>query len=245
MKRGEGGHARVAPVARKHGRRGHAPLAEPIPGKHRMPPRTAEDERAPRNRGRERISKTIRGCTAFRCRKSAPVPDLPFGPKAFHAGAVFEGHLELAHIKAAVAPRDPLEVNVVLEPPIPKRHERPLRDPVADRGLGREDVVEERGHVDAVGSLGRGREAERERAFEAGQHAAVARGLRVVHLVDHAVIEGPGRGGGRIEGRDAGRTGEFLDRGDDEGAREIARVADEPARMRGRPAGLLRGGREG
>ena len=171
MERGEGGHARVAPVARKHGRRGHAPLLEPIPGKHRMPPRTAEDERAAGRGG------------------------LPLGPEAFHAGSTFQGGFELAHIKAAVAPRDPLEVDVVLEPPIPKRHERPLRDPVADRGLGREDVVEERGHVHAVGALGRGREAERERAFEAGQHAAVARGLRVVHLVDHAVIEGPGRGG--------------------------------------------------
>ena len=110
-------------------------------------------------------------------------------------GSTLQGSFELAHIKPAVAPRDPLEVDVVLEPPIPKRHERPLRDPVADRGLGREDVVEERGHVHAVGALGRGREAERERAFEAGQHAAVARGLRVVHLVDHAVVKGLGRTG--------------------------------------------------
>ena len=92
-----------------------------------------------------------------------PGTDLPFLPKAFHAGSVFQGRFEHGRIEAAVAPGDLLEVDVVLEPPIPKRHERPLRDPVADRGLGREDVVEERGHVDAIGPLGRGREAKRER----------------------------------------------------------------------------------
>ena len=196
MKGGQRRHPRVGDGAaragriRKHGRRGHAPLPEPIPGKHGMPPRTAEDERA-----------TGRG-------------GLPLGPEPLHAGSVFQGRFEQGRIEAAVAPGDLLEVDVVLEPPIPKRHERPLRDPVADRGLGREDVVEERSHVDAVGPLGRGREAEREAALKPRQHTPIAGGLGMVHLVDYAVIKGLGC----HESGEAVVPGELLDRGDDERA---------------------------
>ena len=220
MEGGQRRHARVGDGAaragriRKHGRRGHAPLPEPIPGKHGMPPRTAEDERA-----------TGRG-------------GLPLGPEAFHAGRVFQGRFEHGRIEAAVAPGDfcSVVVDVIFEPPIPKRHERPLRDPVADRGLGREDVVEERGHVDAVCPLGRGREAERERRGSPRQlrqpreHAAVARRLGVVHLVDDAVI----KRSHRREGREAVGAGKFLDRRDDELAGEIARRPGDVRHARGR-----------
>ena len=99
-----------------------------------------------------------------------------------------------------------------------------------------EYVVEERGHVDAVGPLGRGREAERERRGSPRQlrqpreHAAVARCLGVVHLVDHAVI----KRGRRREGRETFGPGELLDRRDDELAGEVARRPGDVRHARGR-----------
>ena len=201
---GQGSHPRVATVARKHGRRRHAPAHEPIAGEERMPARAAKHERAAGRSG------------------------LPLGPEAIHAGAAFEGDLELADIEAAIAPRDfgRVVIDVILEPPIPKRHERLLRDPLADRRLVGEDVVEERRDVDAVGPLGRGREAERERPVvprQLREHAPVARRLRVMDLVDHAGVEG--RSGS--EGRKPVGPGELLDRSDDELAGEVARRAGD------------------
>ena len=200
LKGGQGGHPRVATVARKHGRRGHAALSQPIAGKERMPPRATKQERAAGRNG------------------------LPFGPEPVHASAVFESDLELADIEATAAPWDlgRVVIDVVLQPPIPKRHERLLRDPLPDRRLVGKDVVKERRDIDAIGPLGRGREAEGERSVVPRQlrkDAPVARRLRVMDLVDHAKVEG----GGRSEGRQPFWPRELLDRGDDELTGEVAR----------------------
>ena len=193
LKGSEGGHAGIASIARKDRRRGDAPLHEPIAGKERVPPRTAEDER-----------------TIGRTRHPLP-------PQPLHPSAILQGNFQDAGVKPAVPPWNLLEVDVVLEPPIPKGHERPFGNPVTDRRLIGEDVVKERGYIDAVGPLRSGCQAECEHTLQPGQHPAIARGLGMMHFVDHAIVEG----GSRSEGLKSLWPRELLNGGDDELAGEI------------------------
>ena len=155
-----------------------------------MPPRAAKDERAGK-KVTATIFVTPIGVVGPSV-KMVAVTFFPLGPQPLHPGAVLERCFKGLDVKATVPPGDSrgIVVHVVLEATVAERDERLLRDPVTDRSLVGENVVEERRHVDAVGALRGGREAEREGAVEPGEDAAIARRLGVVDLVNDAVVEG-------------------------------------------------------
>ena len=130
-----------------------------------MPPRTAKNERA----------------TSW----TRP----PLRPQPLHSVAILQRSFQGDGIKSAVTPWNLREIDIVLEPPIPKRHERPLRNSVANRGLVGKNVVEERGHIDTIGTLWRRRKAKSEQTLQTREHPSIARSLRMVHLVDYAIVE--------------------------------------------------------
>ena len=197
---GEAVAARIAAGAGEHGGGADLAAAEPVAGVERVAAGAAEDERAGIGIG------------------------LPCGPQAFHALAVFEFLLQRGGIEAAVAPRDLLEVHIVLEPEIVEGNQRAFRDAIADGGLPRQHVVEERCHVHAIGALRGGGEAEGEGGIQPGHDPPVAGGLGVVDFVDDDVVEVLA-----IQLGEAFGAGEFLDRGDDEIAAHVAVRAEIPS----------------
>ena len=149
---------------------------------------------------------------------------MPCAPQAFHALAVFEFLFQRGGIEAAVAPRDLLEVHIVLESEIVEGHQRAFRDPVADGGLPREYVIEKRCHVHAIGSLRRGGEAQGEGSVQPGHDPPVAGRLGVVDFVDDGIVEVLA-----IQLGEAFGSGELLHRGDDEIAAHVAVRAEIPS----------------
>lgn len=134
---------------------------------------------------------------------------MPGGPELLHPGLGLQRSGQLGHVEAATSPGDRLVVRGIREAEVGERDEEVFADAGAHVGPEGHVIVEQAGHVTAIGALRCSRQAQQKRRGEVGEYAAIGGSVCVVDLVHDDVVEPI-----LCEGRQRGGAREGLDRGE-------------------------------
>lgn len=149
----------------------------------------------------------------------------PRAPQRLHARFGLRRLGQAVGVELAVAPRNVVVVDVVLDAEVVKRCEPFELDALGDPRAIRLEVIEQPHDVRGVGAIRRRGQAENEvRIADVVEDAPVRIGCRVMHLVDHHVVEVLG-----LEPREVLAARELGDRREHQVRRKLVGLAEEPA----------------
>ena len=152
-------------------------------------------------------------------------------PQARHSvsmrASVCAARDERLGIEAAIAPRNVLVVDVVLDAEVVERRQPAELDAARDVGAIRDEVVEQAEDVRGVGAVRRRRQAEQEAGIDAIEDPPVRLGGGVVHLVDDDVVEAARS---RSRARFSGRASFATDANTRSAERSLASPTNQPTR---------------